>query len=134
MSEATIIDGNEDEAAQLAELWFPRIWYETPGALQSDLYKEVYVLLFRLQNMPLVDRPRRNALHEAMVEEYPEAASAAAMTSGRLSSVNFLTAFARPSMFLTRSGYPLAESSLPVSAWLPRSNEVTIGSNSSTSK
>ena len=43
-----ILQGDEKAAAQMAQRWFPGTWKSNPKPIQSQLYKEIYVLLFRI--------------------------------------------------------------------------------------
>ena len=45
---AAILKGDENAAAEMARRWFPETWRSNPESIQSQLHKEIYVLLFRI--------------------------------------------------------------------------------------
>jgi hypothetical protein len=47
-----ILRGDEKSAGEMARLWFPGLWEDSPRSIRHQLHREIYVLLFRLAALP----------------------------------------------------------------------------------
>lgn len=67
-----ILSGDDKAASGLARLWFPGTWEDSPNGIRRRLHLEVYVLLFRLQELAEPDSSN-DALIDRIRDSFPEA-------------------------------------------------------------
>ena len=70
---AAIIVGDETAAAETARLWFPDTWENSPGSIRNELHKELYVLLFHLQEAAAQQPDNESHPLDVIPREFPGA-------------------------------------------------------------
>jgi hypothetical protein len=72
LSEA-ILAGDEKRANEMARLWFPGIWEDSPGSIRRQLQNEIYALLFLIRKRAEGESSPDFGLLDAVQESLPRA-------------------------------------------------------------
>ena len=71
-----IMNGDETAAAQMARLWFPEIWNDSPNSLRTEHLKEIYVLMYPLWDRNLGTLEAGSDPLRIVYRTFPEAVAA----------------------------------------------------------